>query len=244
MIKLHPVKLSLFISAASLALFVGFGALVNTLSHHHQEDIRDLKDEYGHSAERLEITQRQKMKQKRRADSLEVIVEASRRPELLWTARAIYSETRRPEEMWFVGWVIRNRVESRFHGHGTYKDIILHPKQFSAFNRGSGVRGFYMNLSPSQGVERPRWHDAMQTAKGVVDSPLAFNPLPHDTYHFYSEVSMRGRKHPEWRDKLTPVSKTEVPGLVNIEETRFRFFRGTHMNLLANKEKNATSTAR
>jgi len=57
-------------------------------------------------------------------------------------------------------------------------------------------------------------------------------------------VSMRGRKHPEWRDKLTPVSKTEVPGLANIEETRFRFFRGTHMNLLANKEENATSTAR
>lgn len=240
MIKVHPVQIALSISAASLALFFGFAVLVNTLSQHHREEIREVKRQYEYSAERLKLTQRQKMKQKRRADSLEIIVEASRRPELLWTARAIYSETRRPEEMWYVGWVIRNRVESKFHDHETYKDIILHPKQFSAFNARSGVRSFYFSIEPHQSVERPRWHDALQIAKGVIDAPLAFNPLPGDTYHFYSEVSMVGRKHPGWKNKLTLVTANEAPGLADIENERFRFFRGTHMNYLANN----TATAR
>ena len=34
-------------------------------------------------------------------------------PEILWLARAMYSETKRPHEQELVAWVVRNRLESR-----------------------------------------------------------------------------------------------------------------------------------
>lgn len=224
MIKIHPIQIILFLSCVSLAAFFGFSVFVNHISEKHQREIQKVEREHEHAAERLEITRRQKMRHKRRADSLGIIVEATQREEILWTARAIYSETRRVNEMWYVAWVIRNRVESRFHGYRSYKRVILHPKQFSAFNRGSHLRSFYMSLEPKQAVSRSRWHDALNIAKAVVDAPLAYNPLPEDTYHFYSEISMTGKKHPSWRWELTQVGVEPIP------DERFRFFRGTHLS--------------
>lgn len=50
-----------------------------------------------------------------------------------WAGLCALTETNRPEEQEYVLWVIRNRVESpRFPD--TYEEVILQPKQFSAFN--------------------------------------------------------------------------------------------------------------
>ena len=41
--------------------------------------------------------------------------------ETLWLARAIFSETKRPEEQILVAWVIRNRVETGYRGNAHMK---------------------------------------------------------------------------------------------------------------------------
>ncbi|WP_243663594.1 cell wall hydrolase [Rhodothermus marinus] len=68
--------------------------------------------------------------------------------ETLWLARVIYSETKRPEEMELVAWVVRNRVETRFRGKATYRDVVLDPFQFSAFIPYNPRRQYYMRLTP------------------------------------------------------------------------------------------------
>jgi hypothetical protein len=220
MIKIRAVPFSLYVSAASFVLFVGFSMFVNNYSQSYEQEIEEVRREQTFAAERLEMVHKQKARQKRRADSLEVIVEASKRKEVLWTARAIYSETKRIHEMRYVAWVVRNRYESGFRGE-TFKDVILHPKQFSAFNRGNPRRSYYLSLQPKDATENARWHKALQIAKGVIDSPFSWNPLPPNTYHFYSERSMEGRNHPSWRWRLTHVE------VEHIEENRFRFFKGS-----------------
>lgn len=220
MIKIKPVPFSLSVSAVSFLLFIGFGSFVNHYSESYERKIKEVKREQGFAAERLQMAHSEIQRQKRRADSLQVVAEASSREEILWTARALYSETHRTEEMWYVGWVIRNRFESGFRGE-SYKSVILHPKQFSAFNKGNPKRDYYLSLEPTDAFQNGTWHDALQVAKTVVDAPLVYNPLPKDTFFFYSERSMEGRRHPVWRYNLTQV------GVDGIENRRFRFLRGS-----------------
>jgi hypothetical protein len=217
MISIHRVPLFLIGSLISLLLFCSFGAFMNRMSEKHDRRIESVKRQSNFASERLDSTQKEVIAQRNRADSLQVIIEVQRREEILWMARALYSETKRPHEMWHVGWVIRNRYESRFRGE-TYKDVILHPKQFSAFNRGSPMRDYYLRLQPEDVGEAPRWHAALATAKRVIDSPPIFRPFPKDTYHFYSRRSMSGE--PYWKNRLDPVAVS------SIDANRFNFLRG------------------
>ena len=77
--------------------------------------------------------------------------------ETLWLARALYSETKRPEEQELVAWSIRNRVETRYRGAETYREAILDPYQFSAFNPNDRKRTYFIGLTPhsqAQGWQR------------------------------------------------------------------------------------------
>jgi hypothetical protein len=208
------------LSAISFVLFVVFSVFINDYARSYKTEIQNVRREQMFAAKRLKMVHKQKVRQERRADSLETIVEATKREEILWTARAIYSETKRPHEMRYIAWVVRNRYESGFRGD-TFKDVILHPKQFSAFNKGNPRRSYYLSLQPKDATENPRWHKALHIAKGVIDSPFSWNPLPPNTYHFYSERSMKGKNHPSWRWQLTHV------GVESIEDKRFRFFKGS-----------------
>lgn len=218
MIRIHRIPLSLCISAASLALFAAFSIFVNHYSKSYERQVKEVKRNQNFASDRLEMARRKIQRQTRISDSLKTIVKARKDPRILWTARAIYSETRNPREMRYVGWVIRNRQEANFRGN-SYRSVILRRKQFSAFNRGHPLRKVYFSLQPEQAGQRARWFAALRAAEHVVESPRSYSPIPENTFHFYSEISMEGRKHPHWRSDL---SKVEV---AHIEEERFRFFQ-------------------
>ena len=138
--------------------------------------------------------------------------------ETLWLARCIYSESDRPHEQELVAWVVRNRVATGYRGRRTYEGVVLDNKQFSAFNRGAPRRGFYLGLRPES--EAPGWRRALLIAAYVRHAPWSRRPFGVRVRHFYSEVSMVGRKHPTWAIGETPVRPNRPYVL---DPYRFRF---------------------
>lgn len=144
--------------------------------------------------------------------------------ETLWLARCIFSETKRSHEQELVAWVIRNRVETGYRGKSTYRDVVLDPMQFSAFNPGSRKRQYYISLSPSSRI--PGWQTALRIAHDVRWSDAeTWRPFSHRTRHFYSEQSMIGRRYPDWASGYNPVSPERE---YEVEPRRFRFYEGVN----------------
>jgi len=141
--------------------------------------------------------------------------------ETLWLARCIYSETKRPEEMELIAWVVRNRVETQYRGKHSYQSVILDRYQFSAFNPQSQKRRYYSNL----GIQyaSPNWQSALAIAYGVRFSDTTYRPFSLQTRHFYSERSLNNQSRPEWADGIRPVTPSRS---FHIESKRFRFFEG------------------
>lgn len=140
--------------------------------------------------------------------------------ETLWLARCIFSETKMPEEQELVAWVVRNRVETQYRAKRTYKDTVLDPYQFSAFNPGEPTRAFYASLGPHS--RWPGWQQALAIAKEVRQAETLHRPFPSGTRHFYSERSMTGRRHPDWAVGRIPVEPNRRR--TEIDERRFRFY--------------------
>jgi len=137
----------------------------------------------------------------------------------LWLARAIYSETKLLHEQELVAWVIRNRVETGYRGQTAYKDVVLDPYQFSAFNPDASKRSFHLSLTPE--VELPAWQQALWIAHYVRHADPVYRPFSQETRHFYSQRSMRDRDHPYWARGQEFVT----PGWnYNVNEWRFRFY--------------------
>ena len=139
--------------------------------------------------------------------------------ETLWLARCIFSETKDPNEMELVAWVVRNRVESRYRGKRSFESAILDPFQFSAFNPATTTRFYYSSLRPSVNVSG--WQDALSIAYLVRTADISKRPFSADTRHFYSEVSMIGTRHPNWSRGVNPV---DVDRPFDVDEKRFRFY--------------------
>ncbi len=142
--------------------------------------------------------------------------------ETLWLARAIYSETKRPEEQALVAWVIRNRVETGYRGKRSYRSVVLDPFQFSAFSPDSPKREHYMSLTPAHRV--PGWNTALYIAHMVRNADARHRPFSPRTRHFYSERSMTNAAAPDWASGLDPV-EPEVE-TIRVDDRRFRFFEG------------------
>lgn len=142
--------------------------------------------------------------------------------ETLWLARAIYSETKRPEEQVLVAWVIRNRVETGFRGKRSYESVVLDPFQFSAFLPTSAKRDHYVSLTSTS--REPGWRTAMAIAYAVRHMDKENRPFAIDTRHFYSQQSMVDRMHPGWADDGEPVELRFED--FTVDDRRFRFFRG------------------
>lgn len=137
----------------------------------------------------------------------------------LWLARAIYSESKLPHEQELVAWVIRNRVRTNYRGESTYREVVLDPYQFSAFNPGSSKRSFHMHLTPE--TKSAAWQRALWIAHYVRHAESVYRPFSVETRHFYSERSMQGRRMPYWADGSRFVS----PGWnYAVDERRFRFY--------------------
>ncbi len=138
--------------------------------------------------------------------------------DVLWLARCIYSETKQADEQELVAWVVRNRVETQYRGQSAYRDVVLDPYQFSAFNPGSAVRRHYLHLEPVSSARG--WLRAMEVAHAVYYAPADARPFAAETRHFYSERSMRGGRTPNWAQGKAPVQLTRA----RIDPRRFRFY--------------------
>lgn len=139
--------------------------------------------------------------------------------EVLWLARCIYSETKQPHEMQLVGWVVRNRVEAPVHPD-TYEEVVLEPRQFSAFNRYNPKRYRLMRLAYEDQEARPYWAVALKTAASIYDADESERVWPRNVLHFYSPRSMVPRgAQPHWADTLNPVRPP-----IAVDPDRFRFF--------------------
>lgn len=138
--------------------------------------------------------------------------------DVLWLARCIYSETKQPHEQELVAWVVRNRVETEYRGQSTYRDVVLDPYQFSAFNPGSAVRRHYLHLEPASPARG--WLRALEVAHEVYYAQGDDRPFAVETRHFYSERSMRGGRTPNWAQGQAPVRLTGI----RVDPRRFRFF--------------------
>lgn len=142
--------------------------------------------------------------------------------ETLWLARVIYSESKRPHEQELVAWVVRNRVETTYRGKRSYRDVILDPYQFSAFNPKSRKSQYYRNLGPHSNA--PGWQKSLALAYYVRHAPQRLRPFSHQTRHFYSERSLQeASSHPTWTEGLQPVTPQRNRAL---DAQRFRFYEG------------------
>ena len=139
--------------------------------------------------------------------------------EVLWLSRAVYSESDRADEQELVAWVIRNRVETGYRGD-SYREVVLEPMQFSAFNTPSERRDYILGLDQHDVV--PSWMQAVEVSLDVYSARPVDRPFAIDTRHFYSPVSMVGRSEPTWASSGTPLSS---PAL-GVDPDRFRFFSG------------------
>lgn len=141
--------------------------------------------------------------------------------ETLWLARAIYSETKRPHEQELVAWVVRNRVETGFRGVATYRDAVLDPYQFSAFNPGERKRSRFLSLDKHSRAEG--WSQALRIAHRVRHQPGLSRPFSISTRHFFSERSMLNEAHPYWAEGRKLVRL--VNERYGVDARRFRFYR-------------------
>ena len=138
--------------------------------------------------------------------------------EVLWLGRAVYSESDRASEQKLVAWVIRNRVETGYRGT-SYREVVLEPLQFSAFNTPSERRDYILAFDQDDVV--PSWMQALDIALEVYGARPTERPFDIDTRHFYSPVSMVGRSEPVWASAGIELSSLEL----GVDPNRFRFFR-------------------
>ena len=137
--------------------------------------------------------------------------------EVLWLARCIYSESNRAHEQRLVAWAVRNRVDSKYRG-ATYRDVILEPLQFSAFNTSSPRRKYILGLNQSS-TYKP-WLQALEIALDVYQADPIDRPFSIYTRHFYSPVSMAGNRAPAWAKGATPLDSEAL----GVDPDRFLFF--------------------
>lgn len=137
-----------------------------------------------------------------------------RREEILWFARAVYSESEFTSEQRYIAWAIRSRVESSNYPD-TYKEVVLQPHQFSGLNNYD--QWYDINISRDYGVGDNVWESALRVAEEVYDAPNNERLLPEGTTHFYSPVAVR--KTPKWAIGKNPVET--LPGRLG---TRFAFY--------------------
>lgn len=139
--------------------------------------------------------------------------------EVLWLARCIYSESDQGHEQRLVAWVVRNRVETQFRGT-SYREVVLEPRQFSAFNDPTRRRAHILSLDQNS-INRP-WRQALDIALDVYGAPASKRPFPNTTRHFYSPISMEGGATPHWAKNETPLSSRAL----GVDPYRFKFFDG------------------
>ncbi len=137
--------------------------------------------------------------------------------EVIWLARCIYSETNLAHEQELVAWVVRNRVDTAYRG-SSYREVVLEPLQFSAFNTASERRTYILGLN--QHDTNSAWKQALDIALNVYHADPRDRPFSQETRHFYSPVSMKGGLRPPWAQGITSLDSEHL----GVDPNRFRFY--------------------
>ncbi len=128
-----------------------------------------------------------------------IILNEKDKMEMLWFARAIYSESKNREEQYLIAWVIRNRVESRHKGAESYQETVLARSQFSGLS--SRDPQFRINVSLGFEDSGPGWDSAKSIAESVLTSGDTYRPIPAGVKHFYSPLAVTV---PTWAEGEKP----------------------------------------
>lgn len=126
--------------------------------------------------------------------------------EILWLARALYSETKREYEQEYVAWVIRNRVTAERYPD-TYKAVVLQQNQFSGLNPKDEQYG--INISRTFAHTGRGWDSAVEIATAVYYASEEENILPQTVYHFYSPRAVKAE--PKWAADKHPTKVITDP---------------------------------
>jgi hypothetical protein len=146
----------------------------------------------------------------------EKIQSAEDREDILWLARAVYSETKIKEEQLLIAWVIRNRLESESYGD-TYRSVVLARGQFSGLNPTDSQ--YYINIVRSYGEDGPGWNSALAVAKAVYYADNTLRPFSKTVQHFYSPRSTS--TVPDW---AADQSASHIVRDAESESIRFAFY--------------------
>lgn len=134
--------------------------------------------------------------------------------DVLWLSRVLYSETDKPVEMYYIAHIVKNRVETCYAGKCSYKEVVLDPYEFSAFNKYNSGREMLMRNNRHSTKDPARWAAAKQIALDVyMDNHF-------DATHFFAQVSMPYGKFPHWAKY-----GERVPLASNIQDKRLRAYR-------------------
>ncbi|MDE2730730.1 MAG: cell wall hydrolase [Bacteroidota bacterium] len=141
-------------------------------------------------------------------------------PDILWLARAMYSESKRPQEQELVAWVIRNRLDTGYLGAESIRDVVLAPFQFSAFRPSHPQAAFHTDLSLL--YDEPGWQRTLALAYFVTHADCSLRPFGPTVRHFISPQSMpEDQDAPEWMADRVPVEPSRA---FELDAERFRFF--------------------
>jgi len=135
--------------------------------------------------------------------------------EIEWLARLLYSETKRTDEMYYVGWAIRNRVDTCYRAGAecNYEGVALSPSQFSGMHPHLDHNA-YKNLAMNYDVVGvPAWDEAVRVAREVYYADSSERLLAQDVIHFYSPF-------------IDPPAWASPNKLAYRLEGRFHFYRG------------------
>lgn len=121
-----------------------------------------------------------------------------------WLGALMASESNEPHEWPFVGWAVRNRVESTSRYPDNYVGVIRQPMQFSFWNqweRDDPAERVYAEACAQR--IRHQLEDACACARWLLFMPGEACPFPRDTYYFWSPCSMKPEgRLPTWAQKL------------------------------------------
>ncbi|MCY4158018.1 MAG: hypothetical protein OXF48_00195 [Bacteroidetes bacterium] len=142
--------------------------------------------------------------------------------ETLWLARAMFSESKRHDEQELIGWIVRNRLHTKFHGCNSYRECVLAPAQFSAFLPGQPKLNYYTSLVETTQI--PGWQKTLALAFYIRHADDRLRPFSSNVRHFYSEQSMLDPElPPDWVGDADPVYPQRN---IRLDERRFRFYAG------------------
>lgn len=190
---------------AALFVLVAFGA--GSVGYVSGEKIRRLEAQADSLSARVVGIEAERDSLRRVASADGEKLSKQKREGVLWMARAVLSETKRPSEMPYIASVIRNRVEAKYRGSETVKQVVLDRYQFSAFNPGRSSRSRYLRLDRST-ANGYLWDVARSVSEYAVTAPRAALPFTSCVTHFVCPNVLK--KSPKWRDELKQVNPSGV----------------------------------